>query len=91
MVYFYEPDCDFCISFEPNLVQLASLVKSGKTRLRKFKIGKINNSLNKVPGLKITRVPTLILYTIPDKEEHVYEGDRTTEGMLRWLESKCID
>jgi len=55
-----------------------------------LRIGKINGELNKINGVTINKYPTLYLYNMNDKTPIEYKGDRTTEGMLMWIESMII-
>ncbi|CAD8107002.1 unnamed protein product [Paramecium sonneborni] len=89
LIYFYSQDCDLCASMLQNLIRLNNQIRTGKTSIKpnKVRIGKINGELNKINGLKIERYPTLYLYKMNDKIPIEYKGDRTTEGMLMWIES----
>lgn len=72
----------------PNLISLNKVIRSGKTPINPstFKIGKMDVTLN--DGVVVTMLPTLHLHTINGKEHAIeYSGDRTAEGMLKWLEN----
>lgn len=72
-----------------NLIKLNNHIKTGKTSIKpnEIKIGKINGDYNKINNVKINKYPTLFLYRMNNKEPLEYKGDRTTEGMLMWLEN----
>ncbi|CAD8100502.1 unnamed protein product [Paramecium sonneborni] len=92
LIYFYSQDCDLCASMLQNLVRLNNQIRSGKTSIKpnKVRIGKINGELNKIHRHKIEKYPTLFMYQMNDKNPIEYKGDRTTEGMLMWIESMNI-
>lgn len=72
-----------------NLIKLNNHIKTGKSSIKpnEIKIGKINGDYNKINNVKINKYPTLFLYRMNNKEPLEYKGDRTTEGMLMWLEN----
>ncbi|CAK87237.1 unnamed protein product (macronuclear) [Paramecium tetraurelia] len=89
LIYFYSQDCDLCQSMLQNLVRLNNQVRTGKTSIKpnQMRIGKINGELNKIHGLKVNKYPSLYLYKMNDKAPIEYKGDRTSEGMLMWIEN----
>ena len=85
LVEFYAPWCGHCKKLAPIYDELAQKVASSPEVL----IAKMDATANEYPGLEIKGFPTLLFYKKGDKSNPMpYEGERTLEGMLKFLEEQ---
>jgi protein disulfide-isomerase A1 len=81
----YAPWCGHCKKLAPIYDELAQKVASSPEVL----IAKMDATANEYPGLEIKGFPTLLFYKKGDKSNPMpYEGERTLEGMLKFLEEQ---
>ncbi|KEP67354.1 UNVERIFIED_CONTAM: thioredoxin, putative [Hammondia hammondi] len=85
-IEFYAPWCGYCRKLEPAYKELAARLRDvpGVT------IAKIDATRNEVPGMKVAGYPTIFLFPHGKKNDPplVYNGDRTVQDMLEWLQSR---
>lgn len=81
----YAPWCGHCKKLTPIYDELAQKVAGSPEIL----IAKMDATANEYPGLEIKGFPTLLFYKKGDKSNPMpYEGERTLEGMLKFLEEQ---
>lgn len=89
LVDFYAPWCGHCRKFEPLYKSLAKKVKHVKS----LKILKFDATRNEIEGMQISGFPTVILFPggASPKRQHLYQGNRQPEDILRWLHEYCTN
>jgi len=81
----YAPWCGHCKKLTPIYDELATKVAG----FSDIMIAKMDATANEYPGLEVKGFPTLLFYKKGDKSNPMpYEGERTLEGMLKFLEEQ---
>jgi len=83
LVEFYAPWCGHCKQLAPIFDQLGEKFKDSETIV----IAKIDSTANELEHTKITSFPTLKFYKKGDNAVVDYNGERTLEGFVKFLES----
>jgi protein disulfide-isomerase A1 len=83
LVEFYAPWCGHCKQLAPILDQLGEKYKDSETVV----IAKIDSTANELEHTKITSFPTLKYYKSGDNAVVDYNGERTLEGFVKFIES----
>jgi protein disulfide-isomerase A1 len=83
LVEFYAPWCGHCKQLAPILDQLGEKYKDSETVV----IAKIDSTANELEHTKITSFPTLKYYKKGDNAVVDYNGERTLEGFVKFIES----
>jgi len=83
LVEFYAPWCGHCKQLAPIFDQLGEKFKDDETIV----IAKIDSTANELEHTKITSFPTLKFYKKGDNAVVDYNGERTLEGFVKFLES----
>jgi len=83
LVEFYAPWCGHCKQLSPIFDQLGEKYKDSETIV----IAKIDSTANELEHTKITSFPTLKYYKKGDNAVVDYNGERTLEGFVKFIES----
>jgi protein disulfide-isomerase A1 len=83
LVEFYAPWCGHCKQLAPIFDQLGDKFKDIETVV----IAKMDATANELEHTKITSFPTLKLYKKGDNSVVDYNGERTLEGLAKFIES----
>jgi protein disulfide-isomerase A1 len=83
LVEFYAPWCGHCKQLAPIFDQLGEKYKDSETVV----IAKIDSTANELEHTKITSFPTLKYYKKGDNAVVDYNGERTLEGFVKFIES----
>lgn len=83
LVEFYAPWCGHCQQLVPIYDQLGEKYKDND----KLVIAKMDATANELEDVKITSFPTLTLYKKETNEAVSYNGERTLEGLSKFIES----
>ncbi|KAJ4427926.1 hypothetical protein ANN_23936 [Periplaneta americana] len=83
LVEFYAPWCGHCKQLAPIYDQLGEKFKDSDTVI----VAKMDATANELEHTKITSFPTLKLYAKGDNKVIEYNGERTLEGLSKFLES----
>lgn len=83
LVEFYAPWCGHCKQLVPIYDQLGENYKDSETVV----IAKMDATINELEHTKITSFPTIKLYKKGDNTAVDYNGERTLEGMTKFIES----
>nr|CAD7451932.1 unnamed protein product [Timema tahoe] len=83
LVEFYAPWCGHCKQLAPIYDQLGEKFKENKNIV----ITKMDATANELEHTKITSFPTLKLYAKEDNKIIEYNGERTLEGLSKFLET----
>lgn len=83
LVEFYAPWCGHCKQLAPIFDQLGEKFKDSDSVV----IAKIDSTANELEHTKITSFPTLKFYKKGDNEVVDYNGERTLEGFVKFIES----
>ncbi|CAG0880722.1 unnamed protein product [Darwinula stevensoni] len=86
LVEFYAPWCGHCKQLAPIYDQLGEKYKDHETIV----IAKIDATANELEHTKIQSFPTIKLYRKEDNQATEYNGERTLEGMTKFLETGGI-
>lgn len=85
LVEFYAPWCGHCKQLAPIYETVAKKLSHNPNIV----IAKIDSTANEVPGVNIRGFPTIKFYANGKKDAPVdFEGDRTEEGILKYLKEK---
>lgn len=85
LVEFYAPWCGHCKQLSPIYDAVAKKLQHNSNIV----IAKIDSTANEVPGVNIRGFPTIKFYANGKKTAPVdFEGDRTEEGILKYLKEK---
>lgn len=83
LVEFYAPWCGHCKQLAPIFDQLGEKYKDSETVV----IAKIDSTANELEHTKITSFPTLKLFRKGDNDVIDYNGERTLDGFVKFIES----
>ncbi|KAH0956027.1 hypothetical protein HN011_009944 [Eciton burchellii] len=83
LVEFYAPWCGHCQQFAPIYDQLGEKYKDND----KLVIAKMDATANELEDIKITSFPTLTLYKKDTNDAVEYNGERTLEGLSKFIET----
>lgn len=83
LVEFYAPWCGHCKQLSPIFDQLGEKFKDSDSVV----IAKIDSTANELEHTKITSFPTLKYYKKGDNAVVDYNGERTLEGFVKFIES----
>lgn len=81
----YAPWCGHCKSLEPIYKELAEKLLPFQDKIT---IAKMDGTKNEHEILKIKGFPTILLYRPDDKKFKDYEGQRTIEGFMTFLQKE---
>merc|ERR1712072_82472 len=85
LVEFYAPWCGHCKELAPRYEAVATKLKSTSTIL----VAKVNAEANEIEDVQVDGFPTIKLWPAGKKHEPVdYQGERTTEAILSWLQGE---
>jgi len=87
LVEFYAPWCGHCKSLEPIYNQLGEKFKDNA----EIVVAKMDSTANEVEQVKVQGFPTLKLFKKGDNKIIDYNGERTLEGLSKFLESGGVD
>jgi len=88
LVKFYAEWCGHCKKLAPIYQTVAETLKNNK----KLKLVEIDATKNDVEGVSIHSFPTVYLYQSGKKSTPAkFEGDRTEEGITKFLQEKCTN
>lgn len=87
LVEFYAPWCGHCKQLAPIYDKVGEHFKDHK----KVVIAKIDATANELEHTKITSFPTIKLYTKRENKVIEYNGPRTFEGLIKFIESGGVD
>lgn len=83
LVEFYAPWCGHCKQLAPIFDQLGEKYKDSETIV----IAKIDSTANELEHTKITSFPTLKFYKKGDNAAVDYNGERTLEGLVKFVDN----
>jgi len=85
LVEFYAPWCGHCKSLAPEYEKLAAALKTNPSIV----IAKVDATANEVKGVNIQGFPTIKWFPSNNKRGEEFGGDRTFDGMLKWVNEKA--
>lgn len=83
LVQFYAPWCGHCKQLAPVWDEVAEFL----TKKEDVLVAKMDSTVNELPHTKVRSFPTIKLYKKTDNEEVEYNGERTLEGITKFLAS----
>jgi protein disulfide-isomerase A1 len=83
LVEFYAPWCGHCKQLEPIYEKLGLKF----THAEDIVIAKMDATANELEEVKVNSFPTIILYKKETNEAVEYSGERTLEGLIKFIES----
>ncbi|KAF8607657.1 disulfide isomerase [Ceratobasidium sp. AG-I] len=84
---FYAPWCGHCKRLKPVWEELAGLYAGQKDKLTVLKMDSTTNDLPKSAGFKISGFPTIKFKPAGSKEFIDYEGDRSLESLIEFVQT----
>jgi protein disulfide-isomerase A1 len=85
MVEFYAPWCGHCKSLAPEYMEVGFYFKRKNPNVV---IAKIDATANEVKGHNIEGYPTLIWFPADNKKGVKFEGERSEEGIIQFIEEQ---
>jgi len=83
LVEFYAPWCGHCKQLVPTWDKLGEKYKDSETVV----IAKLDSTANELEEVKVTGFPTIKLFKKGDNEAIDFNGDRTVDGFVKFIES----
>ncbi|KAK0089997.1 hypothetical protein PV325_004130 [Microctonus aethiopoides] len=83
LVEFYAPWCGHCKQLAPIYDQLGEKFQDSEDII----IAKMDATANELDDVKVNSFPTITLYKKGDNQPIEYNGDRTLEGLTKFIES----
>ena len=85
MVEFYAPWCGHCKELAPEYMEVGFYYKKKNPNVL---IAKIDATANEIPGHSIEGYPTLKFFAAHNKTAVLFEGERTEEGIIKFIEEQ---
>lgn len=82
LVEFYAPWCGYCQAFAPEFVKTAELLKKSRSPAKLAKVD-ATEEIELAWDHDVEGYPTLVFFD--SGEPTLYEGDRTTKAIVKWL------
>jgi len=85
LVEFYAPWCGHCKQLVPIWDKLAETLQEDR---KDVVVAKMDATINELPHTRVRSFPTIKLYMKESNEAHEYNGERTLEGIKKFLETE---
>merc|ERR1712079_811619 len=87
LVEFYAPWCGHCKQLAPTWDKLGEKYKDSETVV----IAKMDSTANELEDVKVQGFPTIKLFKKGDNKVIDYNGERTLDGLVKFIESDGVD